>query len=77
MDVVAFIIKYTPFWAIPCSMISVTYGYIYWLKSYKHIAYFFLFVGFISFIFSVFYYWAGGPEKAVQFFMNHIGHKWQ
>ena len=66
MDSIYFIIRYTPFWAIPIILIAGEFAYIYWLKSRKTVVVFFLGMAFISFAAIVFYYWNGGPEKSVQ-----------
>lgn len=70
MDTFYFIIKYTPFWAIPLFIISGEFAYIYWLKSIKKVSIFFILLAFISVCFIVHYYVAGGPDRSVQFFMD-------
>ncbi len=65
MDIFIFILKYTPFWAIPLLMICLEFAYIYWLKSIKGVAKSFMAVVFICFISIVYYIWAGGPEGIV------------
>ena len=37
-DVFLFIVKYTPFWAVPIGLIHANFAYVYWLKDYKDIA---------------------------------------
>lgn len=72
MEVVYFIIRYTPFWAVPLLMISLEFAYIYWLKSLRKMALSFILLGFISFLMTAFYYWAGGPDNAVKEFMAYV-----
>ena len=38
MDVLYFILRYTPFWAVPLMLICLQYGYIYWLKSIRKVS---------------------------------------
>ncbi len=65
MDIFHFILKYTPFWAIPLMMICGEFGYIYWLKSIKPVAKMFFTIATISFFVLVYYIWAGGPDRVV------------
>lgn len=37
-DVFLFIVKYTPFWAVPIALINANFAYVYWLKDFKGIA---------------------------------------
>lgn len=66
MDMLHFILRYTPFWAVPLIMICGEFGYIYWLKSIKGVAKAFFTVAMISSFFLVYYIWAGGPDKVVE-----------
>lgn len=72
MDSIYFLIRYTPFWAIPTIIIAGEFSYIYWLKSRKTVVAFFLGLALISFCSIVFYYWNGGPEKSVQVFIKFM-----
>ena len=65
MDILIFILKYTPFWAIPLMMISLEFGYVYWLKSYRDIAKSFLTVAVICIILIIYYIYVGGPQGVV------------
>jgi len=65
MDIIYFIIRYIPFWAIPLLMISLQFSYTYWLKNIKRITYLFVGSGGFAFFCIVYYYWAGGPVLAV------------
>lgn len=66
MDVVYFLLRYTPFWAVPTMLIGAEFAYIYWLKSRKKIVAFFIMISFFSFIMVLYYIFLGGPEKTVQ-----------
>lgn len=66
MDIFHFILKYTPFWAIPLMMICGEFGYVYWLKSIKDVAKTFFTIAVICFFFLVYYIWAGGPDRVVE-----------
>jgi hypothetical protein len=37
-DTFLFIVKYTPFWAVPIGIIHANFAYVYWLKDYRDIA---------------------------------------
>ena len=69
MDIIYFILKYIPFWAVPIALISAEFGYIYWLKSLKKISITFLITAFFCVISIVYYYLAGGPIGAVKTFI--------
>ena len=66
MDFTFFLVKYIPFWCVPCSLIGFQFGLLYRLKGLNLIA--FLFFGLAAFCFFliVYYFWTGGPVKAVE-----------
>ncbi len=66
MDIFHFILKYTPFWAIPLIMICLEFAYIYWLKSIREVAKAFMAVVILCLITLGYYIWAGGPEGIVK-----------
>ena len=66
MDVIYFLTRYIPFWAIPTMIIAGEFAYIYWLKSRKSIVFALVGLGGFSFLSIIFYYVAGGPERSVQ-----------
>lgn len=70
MELIIFIVKYIPFWAVPLGMISAQFAYIYWLKSSRKLSYLFVIGTSLSFFLNVFYFWIGGPQKAVEFLFN-------
>jgi len=64
MNTLQFLIRHTPFWAIPLIFLSVEFAYIYWLRERKRVARTFIALGVFCLACLVFYYMAGGPEKA-------------
>tara|TARA_Y100000031_G_C8054933_1_gene307906 strand:- start:95 stop:328 length:234 start_codon:yes stop_codon:yes gene_type:complete len=66
MDMVYFLVRFTPFWSIPCLLIGLEFTYLYWIrKKKKKMMIFFTIVAF-SAVMTVFYWVAGGPEKSVE-----------
>ena len=61
-----FLIRHTPFWAVPIMVLSGEFGYMFWLRKKKKQAYYALLLFSVAFCFVIFYAWAGGPEKSVQ-----------
>jgi hypothetical protein len=61
-----FIIRYTPFWAVPAMVITGEYAYIFWLRNKKWPSRVAGIISGVSLSFIIFYYWAGGPEKSVK-----------
>jgi len=72
MDVFYFILRYTPFWAVPLGLIGFEFAYVYWLKSYKKMSLANAFVCFVCILFLSYYYWAGGPDKSISTFKHLI-----
>jgi len=65
MNDLYFIIRHTPFWAIPIMVLAGEFGYMFWLKKKKKTATFCLMLAAISTAACAFYFWQGGPEKSV------------
>ncbi len=63
LDVVLFIIRYTPFWAVPIGLMSFHFAYLYWVKDYREVSYVWAFVLLICLTFIVIYLLLGGPDK--------------
>ncbi len=61
-DVLFFILKYTPWWAIPIMVMCIQFGYIYWLKDYRPISVLLGIVAFICLCFLILYILLGGPQ---------------
>jgi hypothetical protein len=62
-----FLARHTPFWAIPLLVLGGEFGYVFWLRKKKASAILCLIIGMIGLSATVFYVWAGGPEKSVKF----------
>jgi hypothetical protein len=67
-----FMIRHTPFWAIPLIIIAGEFAYIFWLRKKKKSARACLIIMILPMLALSWYYYAGGPDKAVRKFM-----KWQ
>jgi hypothetical protein len=65
-------LRFAPFWAIPTGMIFGQFAYVYWLKSLRRAALLFAALSSFSFIVTLYYYWAGGPDKVINAFDNLI-----
>lgn len=68
MDAIFFLLRYTPWWAIPIILICTQFAYIYWLKDLWLYSYAFVSLAGISFLTLVFYVYAGSPDNAARFF---------
>ena len=66
LQILYFMIRHTPFWAIPVIFICAEFSYIYYLRRKKLVVQTCFALAGISFFALCYYYWAGGPEKAVQ-----------
>jgi hypothetical protein len=61
-----FMIRHTPFWAVPLIVLGGEFGYMFWLKKKKKSATICLMLGILGLMAISFYVWAGGPEKSVK-----------
>jgi hypothetical protein len=61
-----FLVKYTPFWAIPVLMICAEFAYIFWLKAYKSVSIVLSMFAAVCIVMLIFYYWSGGPDGSVR-----------
>jgi hypothetical protein len=68
LDFIRFALSHTPFWAIPMVIICGEFGYIFWLKAFRMVA--FINFGIVGFclITIIYYIWAGGSDAAAQTF---------
>jgi membrane-anchored protein YejM (alkaline phosphatase superfamily) len=62
-DIVLFIAKYIPFWAVPIGLMSVHFCYLYWLKGYREMAYIWGTIVLFCLTFVVIYLLMGGPDQ--------------
>ena len=69
IDAIFFLIRHTPFWSVPGLFIFGHFGYIYWLKGIKDLAFIMFGLNGLCFLFLVFYVWEGGPERASKTFL--------
>ncbi len=74
LNELVFLIRHTPFWAIPMFVVSIEFEYLNWLRKKKFYFRMCVLLGFISAGFIVYYYWAGGPERAVRKFIKAYYH---
>lgn len=65
MEVVYFMVRFTPFWSIPCFLIGAEFTYLYWVRKKKKKMMGFGLVMTLSAVMTLFYWIAGGPEKSV------------
>jgi hypothetical protein len=70
MSELYFLIRHTPFWAIPLLIVAAEFGYIFWLRKKKTNVKICILFMLISTVFLGWYYYAGGPDKAVRKFMK-------
>jgi hypothetical protein len=71
-ELLLFILKYTPFWAVPCGLISFHFAYLYWLKDYREIAYFWIAAILFCLTAIALYLALGGPHGATLFFTQNF-----
>jgi hypothetical protein len=69
-DCFLFILKYIPFWAIPMALISLHFGYLYWLKDFKEMAYAWGIITLFCLTSTALYFVIGGPDQIVQTFTH-------
>lgn len=72
MEEAYFLVRFTPFWAIPIMMIGGEFAYLFWIRKKKKLMLMCLAFFTISFVMSAFYFIAGGPEKSVRVFIELV-----
>lgn len=65
-----FLIRHTPFWAVPTLFIAGEFAYIFWLRKKKNGFKVCSFLVLLSLTALSWYFYAGGPDKAVRKFMK-------
>jgi hypothetical protein len=70
MQEIYFLARHAPFWGVPLLILGLEFGYLFWLKKKKRSAMLGVLVALIGFSATVFYVWAGGPEKSVKVIKN-------
>lgn len=68
MNEVYFLIKYTPFWSVPLFLLFLELAYLSKVKKKKKKLVLCLIGALFSLAMTIFYYWAGSPNKAVKLF---------
>ena len=71
-DVIYFLLRFIPFWAIPVMLISMQFCYIYWLKEVRWIAFILGAVVLICLLLIIYYFYAGSPDNSAQYFQEFI-----
>ncbi|PIK13863.1 hypothetical protein [Halobacteriovorax sp. JY17] len=66
MDIVFFVIRYTPFWSIPVIFIAGYFTYTYWIKDIRIVSAVFSFVGLLALLLLLYWIVVGGPDASVQ-----------
>lgn len=61
-----FLLRHTPFWAVPLMVMGGEFAYLFWLKKKKRSAIASLLIAFIGLGAVSFYVWAGGPDQSVK-----------
>ena len=72
MDQIYFLTRYTPFWAVPLLMIGGEFAYLFWVRKKKMWMLLCVASLTVSFVALIYYFWAGGPEKSVQYLMKLV-----
>ena len=73
LDILLFILKYIPFWAVPMGLMSAKFGYNYWIKDFKEMAYAWGAITLFCLTSVALYFVIGGPDQIVQTF-THVFH---
>ena len=70
LDILLFTLKYIPFWAIPMGLMSANFGYLYWLKDFREMAYVWAFIACFCLLSTGAYFFIGGPDHIVLTFTH-------
>ena len=71
-DWIFYLVRLTPFWAVPGLMVFGYFFYIFWLKGIREVSFMFLGLAGICFSFLVFFLVAGGPEQAAKLMLGFL-----
>ena len=72
-DIILFLLRYIPFWAVPLGLISAHFTYLYWLKDYRDIAYFWAVIVLFCLTLVAVFLLMGGPDQ-IGSTITHIIH---
>ncbi len=67
-----FLVRHTPFWAVPVLVISLEFGLVFFVKNRKNAAKVFWGIAFFAFSAMVYYFVAGGPERSVKYLLKYF-----
>jgi hypothetical protein len=67
-DAFLFILKYTPFWAVPMGLMSANFAYLYWLKDFREMSYVWWGICLFCLTSIIIYFALGGPDQMIQTF---------
>ena len=70
-DIFLFIVKYTPFWAVPLGLINANFAYLFWLKDFKGLAKICSSITLFCLTFVIVYLLLGGPNQSTKT-LTHI-----
>ena len=70
MSEIYFLIRHAPFWAIPVLIVAGEFGYLFWLRKKKTNLTICIIFMLLATLALSWYYYAGGPDKAVRKFMK-------
>lgn len=70
LDLLLFIVKYIPFWAVPMGLMSANFAYLYWLKDFKEMSYAWGIITLFCLTSIGAYFVIGGPDQIVQTFAH-------
>jgi hypothetical protein len=69
-DFLIFLIRFIPFWAIPVMMISIELARRFRTKDASKQAFFSIAIALLCLLATAFYFYAGGPDRAVELYKN-------
>lgn len=72
MDEIYFLARYIPFWSIPLMLLGLEFAYLAWLRKKKKYIVMCTSIATFSLIATIYYYWAGGPEKSVKLLAKFV-----
>jgi hypothetical protein len=67
MQEIFFLARHVPFWAVPFMVLGLEFAYLFWLRKKKILVAFYLMIALIGLLATIFYVWAGGPERSVRY----------
>lgn len=65
MEAIYFLVRFTPFWAVPCLLMGSEFAYLFYMRKKMNLVVLCGGIAGFSLIMLAFYWWAGGPERSV------------